>query len=75
MKRALLIALSLILAFTMFSCGDTSVSTSSENTVQTNENGTLDLKNNRFSVYRDPSGSLRPLPPWAPVISNARIPG
>ena len=57
MKRVLLIALSLILVFTMFSCGDTTVSTSSENTVQTNENGTLDLKNNRFSVSNENAGN------------------
>ena len=57
MKRILLIALSLILVFTMFSCGDTNVSTSSENTVSTNENGTLDLKNNRFSVSRENLGN------------------
>ncbi len=57
MKRVLLIALSLILVFTMFSCGDTNVSTSSENTVSTNENGTLDLKNNRFSVSRENLGN------------------
>ena len=57
MKRVLLIVLSLVLVFTMFSCGDTSVSTSSEETVQTNEIGMLDLKNNRFSASNETSGN------------------
>lgn len=57
MKRILLIALSLILVFTMFSCGDTTVSTSSEDTVSTNEIEMLDLKNNRFSVSKENVGN------------------